>query len=59
MFNIANNQTITFFPTRAAAQALAAINAQDDEGTEYRVTENAAGKFIVVLYDGEDFLGTL
>lgn len=52
-------QTITFFATRAAAEALAAINAQDDEGTEYRVTENAAGKFIIAIYDGENFIGTL
>ena len=47
-------QTFTFFATKAQAEALAAVNQAADADSEYRVIENADGKFFVAIFeDGE------
>ncbi len=43
--------TTTLYPTKAAADAVAAANAAEDDSWDYRVIENAAGKFVVNIYD--------
>ncbi len=52
--------TTTLFPTKAAADAVAAANAAEDDSWDYRVIENAAGKFIVNIYDEDgEFVANL
>lgn len=48
-------QTITFFPTEAAAQAIADANGGEAEGFRV-VPASRAGKFVVVVYDTDDGL---
>lgn len=51
--------SIKLHNTRAAADALAKANAEMDDAAEYRVIENAAGKFVVQVFEDGEFLGTL
>jgi len=52
-------QTFTFFPTKAQAEALAAVNQAADVDCEYRVIENAAGKFFVAVFEEGEQVFTL
>ena len=59
MFATINSQTFTFFPTKAQADALAAANQVEDADAEYRVIENASGKFFVAVFENGEQIGTL
>lgn len=45
-------QTFTFYPTQAAAAALAATLNADDPETDYRVIEASKGFFVAIFEDG-------
>jgi hypothetical protein len=53
-----SNQRFTFYPTRKAAEVLAAANQADDDSAEYRV-EQADRGFFVAIYEDGDRVGTL
>jgi len=50
--NTITRQTFTFFPTHAAAAALAANLLADDPTTDYRVVEGSKGFFVAIFEDG-------
>lgn len=45
-------QTFTFFPIKAAAEALASQLTADDPDTDYRVVEGSRGFFVAIFEDG-------
>ena len=49
--NTITRQTFTFFPTHAAAAALAANLLADDPTTDYRVVEGSKGFFVAIFED--------
>jgi hypothetical protein len=52
----------TVYPTVEAAEAIAAANAADDDGWEYRVVPDpqGSGKAIIKIYDeAGEFVGNL
>jgi len=47
------SQTITTYPTKAAADALAANLLADDPDTDYQVVANNAGFYVAIFEDGK------
>lgn len=58
MINIANNQRITFFPTKEAAEAIAKVNQEADDDWFYVVTHYSKGWVIEIRGEGR-LIGTL
>ena len=52
MLRIDNHQTITYFPTRKKAVALATNFLADDNETNYRVVEAFLGFYVAIFEDG-------
>ncbi len=52
MHTTITRQIITFYPTKAKAEVLAASLFADDPETEYRVVEASKGFFVAIFEDG-------